>query len=80
VRYCTVPTKGKIIMTFRQVKKYAPVILVACAGAAFAELPASVATDVASAKTDMLAAIGIVISAMVAVWGLIKLAKKLGWN
>jgi Fe2+ transport system protein B len=46
----------------------------------FADLPPSVATDVAAAKTDMLAAIGIVISAMVAVWGLLKLASKLGWR
>lgn len=50
------------------------------AGSAHAELPASVATDVAAAKTDMLAAIALVIGAMVAVWGLLKLASKLGWR
>lgn len=52
----------------------------ALVGAAHAELPASVTTDVAAAKTDMLAAIGLVIGAMVAVWGLLKLASKLGWR
>ncbi len=48
-------------------------------GSALAALPASITTDVAEAKTDMLAALALVISAMVAVWGLKKLASKLGW-
>lgn len=53
--------------------------LAATTGAALAALPPAIATDVAEAKTDMLAALAIVISAMVAVWGLKKLAQKLGW-
>ncbi|GKS89103.1 hypothetical protein [Acidovorax sp. SUPP2539] len=57
-----------------------PAVLFATAGAAYAELPASIATDVGAAKTDMLAAIALVIGAMVAVWGLLKLASKLGWR
>lgn len=62
--------------------KVAAVSALALAGAsaAHAELPASIATDVAAAKTDMLAAIALVIGAMVAVWGLLKLASKLGWR
>lgn len=51
----------------------------ASASSVYAELPASIATDVASAKADMLAGIGMVIGAMVAVWGLKKLGQKLGW-
>ncbi len=47
---------------------------------AHAALPETIATDVAAAKTDMLAAIALVIGAMVAVWGLLKLASKLGWR
>lgn len=47
---------------------------------AHAALPADVATAIGDAKTDMLAAIGLVIGAMVAVWGLLKLASKLGWR
>lgn len=57
-----------------------PAVVITTTGTAMAALPESVSTDVASAKTDMLAAIGIVISAMVAVWGLLKLASKLGWR
>ena len=49
-------------------------------GAAHAELPAAVGTAITAAQTDMLAAIGLVIGAMVAVWGLLKLASKLGWR
>lgn len=47
---------------------------------AHAELPAAVGTAITAAQTDMLAAIGLVIGAMVAVWGLLKLASKLGWR
>jgi hypothetical protein len=46
---------------------------------AHAALPANVETDVGTAKTDMLTGIGLVIGAMVAVWGLKKLGSKLGW-
>lgn len=62
--------------------KVAAVVTLATVGAtsAHAALPETIATDVASAKTDMLAAIALVIGAMVAVWGLLKLASKLGWR
>ena len=56
-----------------------PAFLLATSGAAFAALPASIATDVGEAKVDILAALALVIGAMVAVWGLKKLAQKLGW-
>lgn len=49
------------------------------AGAAHAALPTEVSTAVDTAKTDLLAAIGMVMAAMVAVWGLRKLAAKMGW-
>jgi Inovirus Coat protein B len=48
-------------------------------GAAYAALPAEVATEISTAKTDMLSAIGLVIAAMVAVWALKKLGSKMGW-
>ena len=57
-----------------------PAFVMATAGAAHAELPAGVGTAITAAQTDMLAAIGLVIGAMVAVWGLLKLASKLGWR
>ena len=62
--------------------KVATVVGLAMAGAtsAHAELPAAVGTAITAAQTDMLAAIGLVIGAMVAVWGLLKLASKLGWR
>lgn len=47
---------------------------------AHAALPEGVSTAITAAQTDMLAAIGLVIGAMVAVWGLLKLASKLGWR
>lgn len=49
------------------------------AGAAHAALPTEVSTAVDTAKTDLLSAIGMVMAAMVAVWGLRKLASKMGW-
>lgn len=73
-------------MSFKIAKKYGaklaaiPAFVVATAGAAHAALPEAVSTEVAAAKTDMLAAVGLVIGAMVAVWGLLKLASKLGWR
>ena len=54
-------------------------IAVTATTSVYAALPANIATDVAEAKVDMLSAIGMVIGAMVAVWGLKKLAQKLGW-
>ena len=57
-----------------------PTFVLASAGAAHAALPSGVATAITAAQTDMLDAIGLVIGAMVAVWGLLKLASKLGWR
>lgn len=58
---------------------FVQVAALAAAGAAHAALPLEVATEIATAKTDMLAAIGLVIAAMVAVWALKKLGSKMGW-
>lgn len=52
---------------------------IVAAGAAHAALPTDVATVIDTAKADMLSAIGMVMVAMVAVWGLKKLASKMGW-
>ncbi len=49
------------------------------AAAANAALPEGVSTAVTSYQTDALAAIGLVMAAGVAIWGLRKLASKLGW-
>lgn len=54
--------------------------VLAIAGEANAALPSGVDTAITAAQTDMLTAIGLVIGAMVAVWGLLKLASKLGWR
>lgn len=56
-----------------------PAFVMATAGTALAEVPEEVTTAVTGAKTDLLAAIGMVIAAMVAVWGLRKLGQKMGW-
>lgn len=57
----------------------APTLALVLMGQAHAELPEEVGTAIAGAKTDLLAAIGLVIAAMVAVWGLRKLGQKMGW-
>ena len=49
------------------------------AGAAHAAVPEAVTTALDATKTDLLSAIGAVIAAMVAVWGLKKLGQKMGW-
>lgn len=49
------------------------------AGNAMAELPPEVATATTAYKTDGLAAIGMVMVASIALWGLRKLAAKMGW-
>jgi hypothetical protein len=46
---------------------------------AHAALPTEVGVSVSTAKTDLLEAIGLVMAAMVAVWGLRKLGQKMGW-
>lgn len=68
-------------LSVRALAKYGSVgALLTAMGVAHAELPAAVGTAITAAQTDMLAAIGLVIGAMVAVWGLLKLASKLGWR
>ncbi len=47
---------------------------------AMAALPESIATEIGTFKTDALAAGALIIGAMVAVWGLLKLASKMGWR
>lgn len=47
--------------------------------AAHAALDAGIGTAITAAKDDLLAALGLVIVAMVAVWGLRKLGRKMGW-
>ena len=68
-------------MTRNQVLKYSGIAaMMSAAGAAHAELPAAVATAVSAYQVDALAAIGLVMAAGVAIWGLSKLASKLGWK
>ena len=51
----------------------------AAAGSAHAALPVAASTAITDAGADMLTAVGAVITAMVAVWGLRKLGSKMGW-
>lgn len=50
------------------------------AGQAHAELPAAVATAIDAYKTDATTAVGLIMGAGVVIWGLMKLASKLGWR
>ena len=54
--------------------------LATTAGAAHAELPASVSTAITAYQTDATTAIGLIMAAGVIIWGLMKLASKLGWR
>lgn len=56
-----------------------PAVILATTGSAFAELPAAVSTEIATYKTDALAALALILAAGVAIWGLKKLGSKLGW-
>ena len=63
-------------------RKYGAVIAatpLALVGNAYAALPAAVSTAITTAETDMTTAVGLVIAAMVVVWGLKKLGTKMGW-
>lgn len=65
-----------------KVQKFARLAVISAAtaaGAAHAAVPAAATTAITEAGTDMLTAIGAVITAMVAVWGLRKLGQKMGW-
>uniref|UniRef100_A0AAU8BAN9 Capsid protein G8P n=1 Tax=Dulem virus 61 TaxID=3145772 RepID=A0AAU8BAN9_9VIRU len=48
-------------------------------GTAHAALPANVTTAINDVGTDLATAAGLVITAMVAFWGLRKLGQKMGW-
>ncbi|GAA3994685.1 hypothetical protein GCM10022279_17850 [Comamonas faecalis] len=56
-----------------------PALALIGVSSAYAELPTEVSTAVTEYKTDALAAIGMVLAAGVAIWGLRKLGTKLGW-
>lgn len=56
-----------------------PAFVLATVGTAHAELPPEAATAIGDYKTDALAAIALVMAAGVAIWGLKKLASKMGW-
>lgn len=58
----------------------AAAMALAAVGTAHAALPADVGTAITGYKEDALAAIALVMAAGVAVWGLNKLASKLGWK
>lgn len=49
------------------------------AASVHAEVPAAATAAITTAGADMLTAVGAVITAMVAVWGLKKLGSKMGW-
>lgn len=51
----------------------------ALGSAAHAALPADTGTAITSYKEDALSAIGLVMAAGVAIWGLKRLARQLGW-
>ena len=57
-----------------------PAFVVATSGAANAALDPAVATAITAYQTDATTAIGLVMAAGVVIWGLMKLASKLGWR
>lgn len=62
-------------------KKIAIVASLSALGiSAHAALPTEVTTAITGYQTDALAAIGLVMAAGVTVWGLMKLASKMGWR
>jgi hypothetical protein len=54
-------------------------VALAAVSSAHAAIPAEATTAITTAGTDILTAVGAVITAMVAVWGLRKLGQKMGW-
>lgn len=58
----------------------AAAMALAAVGTAHAALPTSVGDAITEYQTDALSAIGLVMAAGVAIWGLNKLASKLGWK
>lgn len=57
-----------------------PAFVLATAGTAHAELPEGVSTAVTTYQTDATTAISLIMAAGVVIWGLLKLASKLGWR
>ena len=57
-----------------------PAFVLATTGAAHAALPAEVSTAITGYQTDATTAIGLVMAAGVTIWGLMKLASKMGWR
>lgn len=64
---------------FKQALKFGAVVSVLSAGAAHAALPTGVETAITAYQTDALAAIALIMAAGVAIWGLKRLASKMGW-
>ncbi|MFT4241444.1 MAG: major capsid protein [Acidovorax sp.] len=56
-----------------------PALALASVMNAHAELPASVATTISEYKDDSLEALGLIIAAGIAIWGLRKLGQRFGW-
>lgn len=54
--------------------------LLASMQSAHAALPTAVSDAITAYQTDALAAIGLVMAAGVTIWGLMKLASKMGWR
>lgn len=54
--------------------------LAATAGTAHAALPEGVSTAITAYQTDATTAIGLIMAAGVIIWGLMKLASKMGWR
>lgn len=57
-----------------------PAFVVATSGAANAALDPAVATAITAYQADATAAIGLIMAAGVVIWGLMKLASKMGWR
>ncbi|MDH6594344.1 hypothetical protein M2165_004233 [Variovorax sp. TBS-050B] len=57
-----------------------PTVALAAIGTAHAALPENVSTAVTAYQTDATTAIGLIMAAGVTIWGLMKLASKLGWR
>lgn len=62
-----------------KIRNFGAATLASVAAASHAALPEAASTAITTAGTDLLTAIGAVITAMVAVWGLRKLGQKMGW-
>lgn len=57
-----------------------PAFVAATSGSAFAALDPAVPAAITAYQTDATTAIGLIMAAGVVIWGLMKLASKLGWR